>query len=82
MVHTSDVHIRAGPQNEKWSNRQNTLDPAGSVHKKARRKKLAHEKLILMRGVAVENLKTPIMGSKIKDVVNFIYGHQNLSGEK
>ena len=43
---------------------------------------LAHEKLILMRGIAVENLKTPIMGSKIKVVVNFIYGYQNLSGEK
>ena len=45
-------------------------------------KKLAHENLILMRGIAVENLKTPIMGSKIKVVVNFIYGYQNLSGEK
>ena len=43
---------------------------------------LAYEKLILMRGIAVENLKTPIMGSKIKVVVNFIYGYQNLSGEK
>ena len=43
---------------------------------------LAHEKLILMRGIAVENLKTPIMGSKIKVVVNFIYGFQNLSGKK
>ena len=43
---------------------------------------LAHENLILMRGIAVENLKTPIMGSKIKVVVNFIYGYQNLSGEK
>ena len=40
---------------------------------------LAHENLILMRGIAVENLKTPIMGSKIKVVVNFIYGYQNLS---
>ena len=38
---------------------------------------LAHENLILMRGIAVENLKTPIMGSKIKVVVNFIYGYQN-----
>ena len=29
-----------------------------------------------------ENLKIPIIGSKIKVVVNFIYGYQNLSGEK
>ena len=36
-------------------------------------KNLAHEKLILMRGIAVENLKTPIMGSKTKVFVNFIY---------
>ena len=54
----------------------------GLYIRKPGEKKLAHEKLILMRGIAVENLKTPIMGSKIKVVVNFIYGYQNLSGEK
>ena len=36
--------------------------------------------LTLHRGS--ENLKIPIIGSKIKVVVNFIYGYQNLSGEK
>ena len=30
---------RAGPQNEKWSNQQITLDPTGSIHKKAGEKK-------------------------------------------
>ena len=29
-----------------------------------------------------KNLKIPIIGSKLKIVVNFIYGYQNLSGEK
>ena len=29
-----------------------------------------------------KNLKIPIIGSKIKVVVNFIYGYQNLSVEK
>ena len=36
--------------------------------------------LTLHRGS--ENLKIPIVGSKIKVVVNFIYGYQNLSVEK
>ena len=35
-----------------------------------------------MTGKWFENLKIPIIGSKIKVVVNFIYGYQNLSGEK
>ena len=54
----------------------------GLYIRKPGEKNLAQEKLILMRGIAVENLKTPIMGSKIKVVVNFIHGYQNLSGEK
>ena len=36
----------------------------------------------LMGGNGSENLKIPIIGSKMKVVVNFIYGYQNLSGEK
>ena len=36
--------------------------------------------LTLHRGS--ENLKIPIIRSKMKVVVNFIYGYQNLSGEK
>ena len=35
-----------------------------------------------MSGKWFENLKTPIIGSKIKVVVNFIYGYQNLPEEK
>ena len=36
--------------------------------------------LTLLRGS--ENLKIPIIGSKIKVVVKSLYGYQNLSGEK
>ena len=35
----------AGPQNEKWSNRQNTLDPTGSIHKKAGKNKFDPKKV-------------------------------------
>ena len=35
-----------------------------------------------MGGNGSENLKIPIIGSKMKVVINFIYGYQNLSGEK
>ena len=28
----ADVGTRAGPQNEKWSYQQKTLDPTGSIH--------------------------------------------------
>ena len=48
------MDIRAGPQNKKWSNRQNTSDPTGSIHKKAGKKKFDPKKLILMRGIAFE----------------------------
>ena len=36
----------------------------------------------LMGGNGFENSKIPIVGSKMKVVVNFIYGYQNLSGGK
>ena len=48
------VGIRAGPQNEKWSDRQKTENPTGSIHKEARKKSLTQKKLILMRGFAFE----------------------------
>ena len=35
-----------------------------------------------MGGNGFENSKIPIVGSKMKVVVNFIYGYQNISGEK
>ena len=37
--------IRAGPQSKNWSDQQNTLDPTGSVHKKARGKKFDPKKV-------------------------------------
>ena len=40
-----EMDIRAGPQNEKWSNRQNTSDPTGSIHKKAGKKKFDPKKV-------------------------------------
>ena len=48
------ITIRAGPQNEKWSDRQKTENPTGSIHKEARKKKFDPKKLILMRGFAFE----------------------------
>ena len=48
------MHSRAGPQNEKWSDRQKTENPSGSIHKEARKKSLTQKKLILMRGFAFE----------------------------
>ena len=47
------VCIRAGPQNEKWSDRQKTENPTGSIHKEARKKKF-DQSLILIRGFAFE----------------------------
>ena len=37
--------IRAGPQNEKWSDRQITENPTGSIHKEARKKKFDPKKV-------------------------------------
>ena len=31
---------RAGPQSQKWLDQQITLDPTGSIHQKAREKKV------------------------------------------
>ena len=36
---------RAGPQNEKWSDRQITENPTGSIHKEARKKKFDPKKV-------------------------------------
>ena len=44
-VFASGMVGRAGPQNEKWSNRQNTWDPTGSMHKKAGEKKFDPKKV-------------------------------------
>ena len=37
---------------------------------------------VLTLHIDPQNLKIPIIGPKKKVVVNFIYGYQNLSGEK
>ena len=48
------MNSRAGPQHEKWSDRQKTENPTGSIHKEARKKKFDPKKLILIRGFAFE----------------------------
>ena len=39
------MYIRAGPQSKNWSDQQNTLDPTGSIHEKARGKKFDPKKV-------------------------------------
>ena len=39
------VYIRAGPQSQKWSDQQITLNPTVSIHKKAREKKFDPKKV-------------------------------------
>ena len=41
----SNVTSRVGPQSQNWSDQQNTLDPTGSIHKKARGKKFDPKKV-------------------------------------
>ena len=41
----SSLSNRAGPQNEKWSDRQITENPTGSIHKEARKKKFDPKKV-------------------------------------
>ena len=45
--------IRAGPQSQKWSNQQITLNPTGSIHKKAREKKFDPKKVDFDEGVFI-----------------------------
>ena len=47
------VHNRAGPQSQKWSDQQNTSDPTGSIHKKAREKKFDPKKVYFDEGVFI-----------------------------
>ena len=39
------IYNRAGPQSKKWSDQQITLNPTGSIHKKARKKKFDPKKV-------------------------------------
>ena len=45
---------RFWPQSKKWSDQQITLNPTGSIHKKAWKKKFDRKKMILIRGFAFE----------------------------
>ena len=44
------MSTRAGPPSQKWSDQQITVNPTGSIHKKARGKKFDPKKLILIWG--------------------------------
>ena len=44
-TNTMAMTIRAGPQSQKWSDQQITLNPTGSIHKKARKKKFDPKKV-------------------------------------
>ena len=44
-LQSTALHTRAGPQSKNWSDQQNTLDPTGSVHKKARGKNFDPKKV-------------------------------------
>ena len=39
------LNTRVGPQSQNWSDQQNTLDPTGSIYKKARGKKFDPKKV-------------------------------------
>ena len=47
------LDTRAGPQNEKWSDRQKTENPTGSIHKEARKKKFDPKKVDFDEGVCI-----------------------------
>ena len=47
------LHTRAGPQSKKWSDQQITVNPTGSIHKKAREKKFDPKKVDFDEGVFI-----------------------------
>ena len=48
-----ELAVRAGPQSQKWSDQQITLNPTGSIHKKAREKKFDPKKVDFDEGVSI-----------------------------
>ena len=44
---------RAGPPSQKWSDQQITVNPTGSIHKKARGKKFDPKKVDFDEGVLI-----------------------------
>ena len=51
--HCNALCNRAGPQSQKWSDQQITLNPTGSIHKKAREKKFDPKKVDFDEGVFI-----------------------------
>ena len=47
------VYTRAGRGHEKWSDRQKTENPTGSIHKEARKKKFDPKKVDFDEGVCI-----------------------------
>ena len=47
------VHSRAGLPSQKWLDRQITVNPTGSIHKKAREKKFDPKKVDFDEGVLI-----------------------------
>ena len=53
VIVLNSMNIRAGPQSQKWSDQQITLNPTGSIHKKAREKKFDPKKVYFDEGVFI-----------------------------
>ena len=53
LMEAECMRIRAGPQSQKWSDQQITVNPTGSIHKKARGKKFDPKKVDFDEGVFV-----------------------------
>ena len=47
------AEFRAGPQSQKWSDQQITVNPTGSIHEKAREKKFDPKKVDFDEGVFI-----------------------------
>ena len=48
------LESRAGPQSQKWSDQQITVNPTGSIHEKAREKKFDPIEFIFIMETALE----------------------------
>ena len=53
MMILSKMIIRAGPPSQKWLDQQITVNPTGSIHKKARGKKFDPKKVDFDEGVLI-----------------------------
>jgi len=64
----SSVAIRAGPQSKKWPDQQITLNPTGSIHKKARKKKFDPKKVDFDEGDCTWKKWPVLMGKWGKNI--------------